>query len=335
MSWLKTEWAALKISCETIKRDPKKYLSVVVKSYLMGILTFTEKSLVTKDTIDEYNDYASIRNDYKKEEIMPILDPGKFWKILIPRIRPNQWVRIAYAYGSAVADIVDGHKKLPVGFTSIEELLDYLLYSLSEEELDLQKEKIAIVQLQKAVCAWFLKKWVDIKPYLIDALLWMKTEYQRRLWKQILSNEELVTLHNQSFRGAHQVYLVALGPQYQASDIAELPQILWFIYWLKDLKQDLDDNMCNIPKEVCDEIPYALWEPIEKLLDSDFFWWWVQSTIEEQKKNCAILENKISSMDKWVQMICHALLPEIYKFFDRYTKEAYTKHVRWPWTKKK
>jgi hypothetical protein len=50
----------------------------------------------------------------------------------------------------------------------------------------------------------------DIQKYAIDFLDAMLLEYYRRKDKLILNKEQLINLHDKSFRGAHEIYLCAL-----------------------------------------------------------------------------------------------------------------------------
>jgi hypothetical protein len=50
----------------------------------------------------------------------------------------------------------------------------------------------------------------DIQEHILDFLDAMMIEYDRREKKELLTEEQLINLHDRSFRGAHDIFLFAL-----------------------------------------------------------------------------------------------------------------------------
>ena len=235
------------------------------------------------------------------------------------KLKPNQWVRMAYAFGREVDDIVDGDVALPEWFMQCDDFLD----QVKDDILINTKQPITKLWFHwKHIIKKFLNIWQNLEYDLVDFLEWMKQEYRRRIWKMFLREEELNSLHDKSFRWSQQVYLSALWSRYNASDIKELPQILGWIYWLKDLKSDFNKWIYNIPIEVLCDIWYKQGD-LSQIIDSELFDKWISDTISKQSFNIAELEKKIQSMDFWVKKICSSLLPEIHDFIDNFDIESY------------
>lgn len=138
-------------------------------------------------------------------------------------MRTKQGIRLAYPVGREIDDIVDGDIALPRGFSDVTQLLEQvkadLLGSLAPQTKLGKYARVVAGDLERLGCE-------TIRTDLADFLEGMQSEYVRRRDKQLLSHDALCTLHDQSFRGSQQAYLVALGSRFNARDIGELPQIL-------------------------------------------------------------------------------------------------------------
>lgn len=249
-----------------------------------------------------YEKYTSV---VVKSYLMWVLD------ITNKRIRFNQWIRMAYAFWREIDDIIDGDKRIPNWFIDWNHFLDSLI-----DDINNDKPNTRIWLYANCIINDFKKIGYDLTIDLKDFIQWMRTEYNRREHKRFLSENELVLLHNQSFRWPQQIYLSALWSQYSVGEIGELPQILWWIYGLKDFIDDYNKNIYNIPKEVIEKI----WNTnLKDILESDDFDNWVISVVNKQKENLKILQEKILKMDNWVKVICNWLLPEIIEFFNDFS----------------
>ncbi len=245
------------------------------------------------------------------------------------RIRTKQGIRLAYPVGREIDDIVDGDIPLPNWFTDVPQLLAQvkadLLGSLAPQTSLGKYARVVAGDLEKLGCA-------TIRTDLADFLDGMQSEYVRRRDKQLLSYDALCTLHDQSFRGSQQAYLVALWSRFHAADIAELPQILWWIYGLKDLKDDLSKGICNIPAEVLAQIPNAVDAQrnidLTALLASPVFMQRVAHVVAQQKDNLACLQEKLQHMDLGVNKMCGGLLPEIEAFINTFSIGWYREYLR-------
>ena len=164
----------------------------------------------------------------------------------------------------------------------------------------------------------------DIQEYMVDFLDAMMMEHQRRIQKTILTEEQLIDLHNKSFRGAHDIFLCALWSKNNAKDIQELPQILWRLYGIMDLQKDLSKNICNIPKEIGIDIPVNK-QDFETLLNNKEVQQWITKTIEAQKANIEIVRWKYNLLDKPARVLCEWLLPELDTFINNFNYEEYKK----------
>lgn len=266
----------------------------------------------SRTLLRDYKKYSSV---VIKSYLMWILDIDK------KKIRLNQWIRMAYSFGREIDDIIDWDIKLPLWFKDWSEFLNIVKNDLIQTSKPLTKIWFHWRHLIKE----FKKLWSDLENDLLDFLDWMRDEYERRIAKVFLDEEQLNELHDKSFRWPQQIYLTGLWSKYHVSQIHELPQILWWIYWLKDLKNDFERWIYNIPNEIVSSLRYEE-RNLSTIIHSEWFDQRLLNTINKQSINLKLLEEKITSMDFWVKKVCSSLLPEIHDFIDWFDIDSYKKN---------
>jgi hypothetical protein len=295
----------IKTWVNTIKRDPKKYLSVVIKSYLMWILKIKE---------------FEFQNPMTKKDISITL--------MLPRV--SQWIRLSYFFGRAIDDIVDGDIPIPDWYNDITEYITTIKNDILQNNI---ASNIMISKVCQKIIETYKKYDKDIQKYAIDFFFFFLLEYYRRKDKLILNKEQLINLHDKSFRGAHEIYLCALWSKNRQKDISELPQILWRLYGIKDLSEDLSKNICNIPSELWIGIPEWKTE-LENMLNNETIQKRVIETIQTQNENIKKLRWRYNSLDKSSKIICEWLLPELDWFINNFDYEIYKKEQTSKWIEK-
>lgn len=275
---------------KTIQRDPKKYTSVVVKSYLMWLLQ--PKNITIQ---------------------VPLTQKQIQMNLLLPRV--SQWIRLSYFFGRYIDDIVDGDELPPAQYKN--NIKKYI------KNIKTWKENTEIIsKVMNKIIQTYQTFSPDIKNYLHDFLDAMVDEHDRRLNKAAMSKKELIKLHDKSFRWAHEIYLCALWSQQRAKNIAELPQILWRIYAIKDLKDDIKNGIYNIPSEYIKQETYQK-KNTKEIIGSSEVKKRIEDTLQEQSINIQQLRNK--KLDNGAKRICEWLLPEIEKFIKEYEYKSYIK----------
>lgn len=242
--------------------------------------------------------------------------------LLLPLPRISQWIRLSYFRGRAIDDIIDWDAELPATYKDIPEFIQAVA-----EDIVQNRRQESLTTIGKAVIKMiesYKKHGKDIQPHILDFLDAMIIEYNRRTLKQLLTEEQLINLHDKSFRSAHDIFLYALWSKNNAKDIVELPQILWQLYWIKDLHNDLSKNICNIPKEIWVNIPVDK-KGFEELLDNENVENRVMKTLDKQTENIASLRWKYDLLDKSARILCEWLLPELDVFINTFNYEKYKK----------
>ncbi len=285
----------VRVSSRVLKRNFTKYFSVVFKSYLMGLLKPTQLYIKTQTS---------------KDITLNLIKP-----------RPSQWIKMSYFWWREIDDIVDGDIQIPEWYNNIDEYFTQIQYDILNTS---EKPKTQLWKSAAHILSSYQKyTGRNIYPYLVDFLEGMKTEYYRRINQSILSEQELNTLYDQSFRGSHEIYLAALWSQNNSQDLKELPQILWWMYGLKDMQQDLKGWIINIPKEVVEKLDlhistYINSDKIKELLNLDIIKERMDIVVEKQYQNLTILKKKYTELDSAAQKICNWLLPEIESFIKQH-----------------
>lgn len=93
----------------------------------------------------------------------------------------------------------------------------------------------------------------DLYDKFLDAMI---VENLRRLNREVKTEEELLDLNWESFSHVQNIALIALKSSARVTKkpgLSALPELLGRGYSIRDLKEDLADNVCNIPRKVLEQ----------------------------------------------------------------------------------
>lgn len=113
---------------------------------------------------------------------------------------------------------------------------------------------------------------------LIDIMM---ADRRRVLAKKIYSKEELQHHHHTTFKYSLDIVLIALESPLRSSSMPEILDIFAWCSTVRDLKEDLDKSLINIPLEITSQINNFLNLPTEKKINSPLVHSWL---IDETKK---------------------------------------------------
>jgi len=131
----------------------------------------------------------------------------------------------------------------------------------------------------------------------LDAML---NEYERRINHKVLTRDELKTLNDDSFSHAHNIMLISLHSETRFADISEISQLQGRIFALCDLKSELAQSICNIPKEILAEANLNIADLTKNpdLIDgNEAISSWVKEELSFAKKLYESLKQKIPKLD--------------------------------------
>ncbi len=217
------------------------------------------------------------------------------WKMptgLYPALEP------AYYVGRIVDDVADGHRSLPPGFETFKDWTTHLKQLVNLDWQDIPKEispefllKRAMIRLQP-----LQRSGDNVSHEFSSFFSAMEVEHDRRINGSVLTTRELQSLNWHSFSHVQNIALIAIRSSTRVkeeSGLAILPELLGRGYSVRDLKQDLSDNICNTPKEVLDESRLTLSQLSKDpdLVDNNQT---MQNWIASETKDCLTLAQQLT-----------------------------------------
>lgn len=86
---------------------------------------------------------------------------------------------------------------------------------------------------------------------LIDVMM---NDRRRVMARRIFTQEELTLHHNTTFKYSLDIVLMAMESKLRTNDLPEILEIFAWCSTVRDLKEDLDKNLVNIPLEVTSQV---------------------------------------------------------------------------------
>jgi len=157
-------------------------------------------------------------------------------------------------------------------------------------------------------------KYGNSKQLLFSFIDAMSFEYCRRKNNQILSHDQLISMHLSSFKPVLEIAFQSLNTSYSESLLFDLALIQASVYSIQDLEQDLKNGIINIPHEIIESFKHPLSDYLKapSLLkyESDFLEWKKSTITKSREKALTLLNLSHSSKTK---KIVHSLLNPIIK----------------------
>lgn len=155
----------------------------------------------------------------------------------------------------------------------------------------------------------------------LDAML---VEYDRRDKHKILTKAELETIDNNSFSYAHNIMLISLRSKTRFKDIEEIAQLQGKIFALADLKPELFQSICKIPRDVLEKAHIdgkALMKDPNLLDGNEEIKKWMKKELAEGRVLYDKLERKIPNLDLTAKLYLKFLMKGVDSKIKKLEKE--------------
>lgn len=178
--------------------------------------------------------------------------PNKYNAMLaILKVFPD--LQIAYHFGRKLDDIADGDSLLPENYDYFPNLTKHLKNALLDRSLIYEAGECEFLMREVLVRTKSREKIegetkAEIDKFL-DAILF---DYLRRERHLTLGKNELETVYLETFGHALNIAFIILGSNCRFKDIPELGLAQGKAFAVKDLREDVEMGICNIPKGVLD-----------------------------------------------------------------------------------
>lgn len=164
--------------------------------------------------------------------------------------RRSYQLRLVYCTLQLVDDIVDGDRKFKFNPNEyIENLLKDKHFNNANHDL-----KVLYLASIKRINSKFLQKDEALLKFkrLICTMLF---DYNRVKNKIILSKKELIEHHHKTFSDSLDIVLMALDSKLRTSDVPTILDIFAWCSTIRDLEEDIQKGLINIPSDIVFSIP--------------------------------------------------------------------------------
>lgn len=235
------------------------------------------------------------------------------------RWRATRVVRFTYALAQRLDDILDGD--FPVEGEPVE-VVDGVIHQLEAgvyEDNDLGRLAQLVANELTNLCSGQ----DDPLEELIALLRVMRLDRERVRQQLLLSRSELVEHQRQTFQHSVNLMLIGARAELRAQDADELVRAFGWCSTLRDLPEDIEKGLFNIPREV---IERARWEEgarldYSSLTATSAVRQWIEQLHNEGKENLDCFAAKLESMKtKKGAGILTIFMKSMFGFHARYRK---------------
>jgi hypothetical protein len=273
-----------------------------------------ERILLTNRAPGKYDVITLAINAISSINPLSLFPGQKREKGLFPALEP------AYYTGRIPDDIADGHRPLPEGFENFKEWIDHLKQLLDSDFQSVPTDTTFEYLFKKAYerLLPLQKSSDDVKDLYNKFFDAMVVENLRRSKREVKTEEELQDLNWESFSHVQNIAFIAIKSSARVtkeSNLSALPELLRRGYSIRDLKEDLKDNICNIPKIVIEESKLTfeqLSETPELVETNERLQLWISGEVKKCQQLIQVLDNE--KLDLSGKLLVKALTTGIKKY---------------------
>lgn len=141
---------------------------------------------------------------------------------------------------------------------------------------------------------------------VIDAMIF---DYKRAGDRRVLSKQELENYYHDTFFPLVNLALIGLESQFRANDIPALSYGQGRVFSVRDLEEDWQRGVINIPKETLDEAQLTQHSSIEEVNRNPIITDWLRSELSESKPQLLAVKAKLkASGEKITPMLCNGVI---------------------------
>ncbi len=150
----------------------------------------------------------------------------------------------------------------------------------------------------------------------IDAIIF---DYQRAKLRQILTSKEIEKYYHDTFFPVVNILLIGFDSQFRAEDIPELAYSQGRVYSIRDLEEDWQRGIINVPKEILQAAGLTEEDSIGAIKRNKIVANWAMSQLLRSRSDLATLKERLrSSGEKIIPMTCNGVDKTCEKLISRY-----------------
>ena len=151
---------------------------------------------------------------------------------------------------------------------------------------------------------------------VIDAMVF---DYQRAGERQVLSEKELNNYYHDTFFSVVNLTLIGLESQFRASDIPALSYGQGRVFSVRDLDEDWQSGVINIPQEILEQAQLDQNSPITEVTKNPIINDWLRNQLVGSKQELTTVKNQLkASGERITPMLCNGVLKTASKLIGRY-----------------
>ena len=150
----------------------------------------------------------------------------------------------------------------------------------------------------------------------IDAMVF---DYQRSKERRVLSRQELDEYYHDTFFSVVNLTLIGFNSQFRASDIPELSYGQGRVFSVRDLDEDWQRGVINIPKEILWEANLNQYSKIAEVRSSAIIREWLISELSQSREGLIAVKIKLDqSGEKLTSRLCNGVTKTASQLLRRY-----------------
>lgn len=140
---------------------------------------------------------------------------------------------------------------------------------------------------------------------VIDSMVF---DYKRSKERSMLSNEDLNDYYHDTFFSVVNLTLIALGSQFRANDIPALSYGQGRVFSVRDLEEDWQRGVINIPKEILEQAKLTQYSTIGEVKEHTVIRKWLYDELSQSKEELIAVKIKLQqSGEKFTPRLCNGV----------------------------
>lgn len=239
-----------------------------------------------------------------------------FYLLSLKDCEVGKAIRTSYLFFRHIDDLLDEPKERTDG------QLDYVLDLRHQVESGSFNGNPKIAELAKYSLEVLEKKarpTDNPRQDFVDVIDAMVFDYKRSKERRMLSKEELANYYHDTFFPIVNLTLIGLGSRFRATDIPTLSYCYGRVYTARDLEEDWQRGVINVPAEILKEAELTQHSPIEEVKENTIVTGWLRSELLGSQPELLALKDQLkASGEKITPMLCNGVLKTASRFMREY-----------------
>lgn len=231
-------------------------------------------------------------------------------------IETGRLARASYFFFRDLDDRVDGvreHDGSPLHYAlNIRHQIESGRFSSTPEIVELAKYSIPVLERRARQDDNPRQDFIAV----IDANLF---DYERRHERRVLSTEEIQQYYQATFPPLLNILFVGLGSALRARDVPNMANCQGAVYTVRDLEEDWNLGIINIPNEVLQEAQLTSSRGIDEVRTNHIVGRWLRDGLDRVRPQLLSLQEQFGRLDEpATSFLCNGLVRSMLKFTDQY-----------------